>query len=73
MKMESEPENKVVESFQLEMTGFDLAFETEDPVAYIEAQMLEQLEDPLRVLRWAVVECDGSKFRCEGAYLKRNS
>lgn len=71
MKMESKPDNKVVESFKVELTGFDLAFETEDPAAYIEAQMIEQLEDPVRVLRWAVVECDGSNFCCEGAYLKQ--
>ncbi|MBX2860862.1 MAG: hypothetical protein KTR14_06485 [Vampirovibrio sp.] len=40
-------------------------------VAEIEALLLDSLDSPERLLRWAVVKVlDTSRILCEGAYLK---
>ena len=64
---------QTVESFALRLEGWDELIKQAQPVERLEAELLSRLENPVRVLRWAVVkvECDTpeSRFRCEGAYL----
>lgn len=63
-----------VESFTVRLEGWQAVLKTEAPVQTAERMILEQLESPRRLLRWAVVRIaedePGQPFWCEGAYLK---
>jgi hypothetical protein len=65
---------QTVESFSLCLERYNELLHTDEPVRFVEDRLLEQLEAPVRLLRWAIVKVEGagehSKFWCEGAYLK---
>ncbi len=69
------PTNRqTVESFSLCLEDFNQALQAEQSISHIEKRLLESLEAPVRLLRWAIVKVEtgtnGSRFWCEGAYLK---
>lgn len=63
-----------VESFNVRLEGWQSTLKTKAPVETVERLILEQLENPRRLLRWAIVRIaeqePGQPFWCEGAYLK---
>jgi hypothetical protein len=59
-----------VESFSRWLEGFGDVLAAENPVAAIEAQLLDRLDSPVRLLRWAIVQVEKDRFLCEGAYLR---
>lgn len=66
---------QTVNSFSLCLEGFERALRAEQPIQHIENQLLAQLEQPVRLLRWAIVKVEtqpqaGQIYWCEGAYLK---
>jgi hypothetical protein len=77
--------NPVVESFSLELQGLEQVLQAQSPTRWLEAQLLARLKRPIRLLRWAIVQADNpntqnkrkrseaklTRFRCEGAYLRR--
>lgn len=40
-------------------------------VEFLESQILSRLENPERLLRWAIVRIEANQVTCEGAYLSR--
>lgn len=68
--MSTASQTQSVESFSLWLSGFDALLESNAPVQAIEALLLSQLEAPVRLLRWAIVQMDGTCICCEGAYLR---
>lgn len=44
-------------------------FSAETPAQVLEQQILKQLNQPLKLLRWAIVDIEGPQLTCEGAYL----
>jgi hypothetical protein len=38
----------------------------------LETRLLEELDTPIRLLRWAIVRVEGKHYWCEGAYLKQS-
>jgi len=64
---------QTVESFTLSLEGWNELLKVGKPVETIEAELLSRLENPVRLLRWAVVKVEkdtpNSNFWCEGAYL----
>jgi hypothetical protein len=67
-------ENHCVESFSIELTGFPQFLNSKNPPSDLETALLSRLENPVRLLRWAVVKIEADdptgRFCCEGAYLK---
>jgi hypothetical protein len=75
-----------VESFSLELQGLEQVLQASSPSRWLEAQLLARLSQPIRLLRWAIVQTDKpdspinrkrrearlTRFRCEGAYLRRS-
>ena len=70
---------QTVNSFSLRLEGFQQVLRAEQPIEQIETLILAQLENPVRLLRWALVKIEtateaqqdvGQGFWCEGAYLK---
>ncbi len=65
---------QTVESFSLPLRNFEQVLQAEQPIVWIEKQLLEKLDAPVRLLRWAIVKIEpdatGSICWCEGAYLK---
>jgi|SRR6478609_3490671 len=75
----------IVESFSLELQGLEQVLQAQSPTRWLEAQLLARLKRPIRLLRWAIVQADTpntqnkkkrseaklTRFRCEGAYLRR--
>ncbi len=63
-----------VESFHVQLEGWERILKTEAPVQTVEQLILEKLENPRRLLRWAIVRIaekePNQPFWCEGAYLK---
>ncbi len=61
-----------VESFRIVLGDFAGLPQEADPVQAVESALLAQLESPVRLLRWAIVQVDPDRrhYRCEGAYLK---
>jgi hypothetical protein len=63
-----------VESFQIRLEGWPQLLQEDEPLAALEERLMQQLEAPTRLLRWAVVRVDladpAQPFWCEGAYLK---
>lgn len=63
-----------VESFQIRMEGWGELLQAQEPLRVLEARLMQQLEAPIRLLRWAVVRVNlaepGQPFWCEGAYLR---
>jgi len=66
--------SQTVESFSLRLERFDEALQAKQPIEQIESQVLEKLDSPVRLLRWAIVKVErdeaNAPFWCEGAYLK---
>ena len=64
-----------VESFTVSLENFDAVLQADSPTRYVEAQILNRLANPVRLLRWAIVRVtpadDNRQFHCEGAYLKQ--
>jgi len=65
----------IISSFSLRLEGFEQALQAEQPVQWVERQLMAQLEHPVRLLRWAIVKVErlqtgSQRFWCEGAYLK---
>jgi hypothetical protein len=67
---------QTVESFQLCLDDLGEVLHAESPAKWLEAQLLSRLTNPVRLLRWAIVNVEespeGRRFWCEGAYLKRS-
>lgn len=65
---------QTVESFNIRLEGFAQVLQAEQPIRWVEALLLENLEQPIRLLRWAIVRVEpsstGQMYWCEGAYLK---
>lgn len=65
---------QTVESFSLCLEDFNQALQAEQSISHIETHLLAALANPVRLLRWAIVKveegADGTRFWCEGAYLK---
>jgi hypothetical protein len=64
--------HQTVESFSLCLASYSEMLQAAEPVRHIEAQLLQQLDKPVRLLRWAIVRTDGTAYWCEGAYLKES-
>ncbi len=66
--------SSTVESFQIRLEGWPQLLQEDEPLAALEERLMQQLEAPTRLLRWAVVRVDladpAQPFWCEGAYLK---
>jgi len=71
--------SQTVNSFSLRLEGFEVVLRADQPIEMIETMILAQLENPVRLLRWAIVRAEkkaeaqretGLFFWCEGAYLK---
>lgn len=63
--------NQSVESFSMSLSGWESVLNADKPADLLEEKIRTQLDAPVRLLRWAVVRVDGSRFQCEGAYLKK--
>ena len=66
-------EDFVVETFSIWLTGFDGFLASKNSVADVETQLMQQLDVPIRLLRWAIVRVQNNHLLCEGAFLKRIS
>ncbi len=74
LKTSSTQELASVESFQIRLEGWAHLLQAQEPLAVLEERLMQHLEAPTRLLRWAVVRVDladpAQPFWCEGAYLK---
>jgi hypothetical protein len=61
---------QAVESFSVRLDDYTDLINVEEPVQAIEERLLQRLESPVRLLRWAIVRVEASACWCEGAYLK---
>jgi hypothetical protein len=65
---------QTVESFHICLEHFDQVLQAKHPISHIEGHLLAQLDQPLRLLRWAIVKVENTdtnpQYWCEGAYLK---
>ena len=61
-----------MESFSLTCADWQGLLTHPSMVETLEAELLSRLENPVRLLRWAIVSVDleTQAYRCEGAYLK---
>jgi hypothetical protein len=62
--------HQTVESFHLQLEMYLRLLQAADPISTMEEALLLQLDRPIRLLRWAIVQVDGTTCWCEGAYLK---
>ena len=65
-----------VERFTIRLKDWPSVLRAEGPARAIETRLLAELENPVRLLRWAVVKVElndpETPFWCEGAYLKQD-
>lgn len=68
---------ETVESFAFRLPSYRDALDNESPIHWIEARLLYLLEDPVLLLRWAIVKVEEAPserfFWCEGAYLRSDT
>lgn len=74
LKASTTQELATIESFQIRLEGWAQLLQAHEPLAVLEERLMQHLEAPTRLLRWAVVRVDLADpvqpFWCEGAYLK---